>query len=263
MTDLIPVYTKDNCRFSAPLQWSFSIFWREPEPNSEWETRLAVDLEQDGIRLLSHRFADPLTSQLAISTLPFVAPVTIVQRVKGRLYHLIRERKPRPFRGNFALRSIGKATRADVEKYVGDQLGHHQMADPRVQARMDQYQIHCDEVDLSQLQKTSHGVYWYNLHVVFVHRERWNEIRHEVLSRVKSMLLAVAAKKSFRLARAGILTDHVHLVLGCPFDVSPGDVALGILNNLTFVHGMKPVYQFGGYLGTVGEYTNKAFGIGS
>lgn len=74
MTDLIPIYTKDNCRFSAPLQWSFSIFWTEPELNSEWEPRLAADLEQDGIRLLSHRFADPLTSQLAISTLPLWPP---------------------------------------------------------------------------------------------------------------------------------------------------------------------------------------------
>jgi hypothetical protein len=133
------------------------------------------------------------------------------------------------------------------------------MADPNVQARLEKYQISCPEVDLSQVQKTSHGVFWYNLHLVFVHRERWNEVRREVLERVQSMVLAVAKKKSLRLARVGILTDHVHLVLGCPFDASPLEVTLGLLNNLAFANEMKPVYQFGGYVGTVGEYTNKVF----
>ena len=259
MSELTPIYTKDNCRFAAPLQWSLSIFWREPEPNSDWVSQFAEDLEPDGIRILSHHFSDSQTSQFAISTLPVVAPAAIVQRTKGRLYHLIRERKPKPFKGNFSIRSIGNATRESVENYVADQLGHHTMADPNVQGRLEQYQIVCEEVDLSQMQKTSHGVFWYNLHLVFVHRERWNEIRHEVLSRVKSMVLAVATKKSYRLARAGILSDHVHLLLGCPFDVFPEDVALGFLNNFAFAHGMKPVYQFGGFVGTVGEYTNKAF----
>lgn len=259
MPDLKPIYTKDNCRFAAPLQWSLSIFWREPELTDDWETQLARDLEPDGIRILSHHFSDSQTSQFAISTLADVNPATIVQRTKGRLYHLIRERKPKPFKGNFSIRSIGNATRESVEKYVADQLGHHKMADPDVQARLEQYQVICPEVDLSQMQRTSHGVYWYNLHLVFVHRERWNEVRHAILARVQSMVLAVAKKKSYRLARAGILSDHVHLVLGCQSDASPNDVALGFLNNLAFAHGMKPVYQFSGFVGTVGEYTNNAF----
>jgi hypothetical protein len=259
MSDISPIYTKENCRFSAPLQWSLSIFWKEPELFDEWKTQLAVDLEPDGIRILSHHFTDSQTSQFAISTLPHVAPTTIVQRAKGRLYHLIRGRKPKPFKGNVSVRSIGNATRESVENYVADQLGHHKMADPRVQARLEQYQIVREEVDLSQMQKTSHGVFWYNLHLVFVHRERWNEVRHEILSCVQAMVLAAAKKKSYRLARAGILSDHVHLVLGCPFNASPEEAALGLLNNLAFAQGMKPVYQFGGFVGSVGEYTNKAF----
>ncbi len=259
MPDFTPIYTKDNSRFAAPLQWSLSIFWREPELADDWQSQLTKDLEPDGIRILSHHFSDSQTSQFAISSLPHVAPATIVQRAKGRLYHLIRERKPKPFKGNFSIRSIGNATRESVEKYVADQLGHHTMADPNVQARLEQYQVICPDVDLSKMQRTSHGVFWYNLHLVFVHRERWNEVRHEVLARVQSMVLAVAKKKSYRLARAGILPDHVHLVLGCPFDKSPCEVAMGFLNNLAFAHGMKPVYQFGAFVGTVGEYTNKAF----
>jgi hypothetical protein len=36
------------------------------------------------------------------------------------------------------------------------------------------------------------------------------------------------------------------------------DVALGFLNNLAYTQAMRPVYQFGGYIGTFGEYTNHA-----
>ena len=259
MPDLEPIYTNDNCRFAAPLLWSLSIFWRESELTDDWKTLLTKDLEADGIRILSHQFSDSQTSQFGISTLPDVAPAMIVQRVKGRLYHLIHKRKPKPFKGNFSIRSVGHAPREAVEAYVAGQLVHHKMADPNVQARLREYQISCPEVDLSQMQKTSHGVFWYNLHLVFVHRERWNEIRHTVLDRVRSMMLAVAKKKKYRLAKAGILTDHVHLVLGCPFDATPLEVTLGFLNNLAFANQMKPVYQFGAYVETVGEYTNKVF----
>jgi hypothetical protein len=57
---------------------------------------------------------------------------------------------------------------------------------------------------------------------------------------------------------AGILPDHVHLALGCPIDVAPIDVALGFLNNLAFVHEMRPVFQFGAFIGTFGEYDSGA-----
>jgi hypothetical protein len=30
------------------------------------------------------------------------------------------------------------------------------------------------------------------------------------------------------------------------------------LNHLAFVHGMKPVFQFGAYVGTFGEYQQEA-----
>ena len=56
------------------------------------------------------------------------------------------------------------------------------------------------------------------------------------------------------LARAGILSDHVHLALGCGIEESPLQVALGYLNNLAYAQGMTAVYQFGFYVGTFGEY---------
>ena len=35
---------------------------------------------------------------------------------------------------------------------------------------------------------------------------------------------------------------------------SPEEIALAYMNNLAFAHGMRPVYQFGYYVGTFGEY---------
>jgi hypothetical protein len=46
--------------------------------------------------------------------------------------------------------------------------------------------------------------------------------------------------------------------LGCTIDAAPLDVGISFLNNLAYAHGMRPVFQFGGYLGTIGEYDSGA-----
>jgi REP element-mobilizing transposase RayT len=253
-----PIYTRENCAFACPLQWGLTVFWRVAPGSSEWLADLGQALEPDGIRVLGHRFESPTVSQFVISTKPEVTPLLIVQRVKGRLQYLVRSEWPKAFRGNYALRSIGKVTREVVESYVAGQMNHHRMADPRIEERLRRCQIVNEEIDLSEPQRTSQGLFWHNLHIVLVHRERWMEVREEVLQSVRQMIVAVARRKGYLLSRAGILADHVHLTLGCPFDVAPVDVALGLLNNLAYVYGMQPMYQYGGFVGTFGEYTSGA-----
>lgn len=253
-----PIYTRDNCRFVGPLQWGLTVFWRTPPGRDDWVGELSTALAPDGIRLLGHRFESPAVSQFAISTQPQVAPLLIVQRVKGRLQYLVRGQWPKPFRGNYALRSFGKVTREVVEKYVAGQVDHHPLADPRVDERLRRHQIVNQDVDLSQPQKTTQGLFWHNLHVVLVHRERWMDLRDEVLRGVRDMIVGASRSKGYLLSRAGILPDHVHLTLACPFDAAPADVAMGFLNNLAYVHGMKPMFQYGAYVGTFGEYDNGA-----
>jgi REP element-mobilizing transposase RayT len=253
-----PIYTRDNCTFACPLQWGLTVFWRTPPGRDDWVSALTTALEDDGIRLLGHRFESPAVSQFALSTLPQVPPLLLVQRVKGRLQYLVRDEWPKPFRGNYALRSFGKVTRDVVENYVAGQVDHHPMADPRVDERLRRYQVVNEDIDLSLPQRTSQGLFWHNLHVVLVHRERWMEIREDVLRGVRDMIVGASRAKRYLLSRAGILPDHVHLTLGCPFDVAPLDVALGFLNNLAFIHGMKPMFQYGGFVGTFGEYDSRA-----
>jgi hypothetical protein len=42
--------------------------------------------------------------------------------------------------------------------------------------------------------------------------------------------------------------------MGCGLNESPEEAALSYLNNLAHVEGMRPVYQYGYYVGTFGEY---------
>ncbi len=65
-------------------------------------------------------------------------------------------------------------------------------------------------------------------------------------------------QKGYLLSDAGVLPDHVHILAGCPFEESPQAVALGFLNNLAYAQGMRSVYQFGAFVGTVGEYNFSA-----
>ena len=254
MSHSAPIYTAANCRFVTDIQWGVSLFWRQPMPDPLPLDTLSASLARDGIIVESHRTAGPRTSQFALTSDPAVSPKTIVQRLKGRLQYAIRDTHPKPFKRNFALRSYGRVTREVVERYVASQLDHHVMADPRVQDRLRKFQIFQPDVDLSRRQYTSHGIYWYNLHVVLAHRDRWVSVDEEKLRRVRDMMLRISAAKRFGLSRGGILADHHHLTLGCPFDVSPSDVALCFLNNLAFVYDMRPVFQYGAFIGTFGEY---------
>ncbi len=74
---------------------------------------------------------------------------------------------------------------------------------------------------------------------------------------MRDMIKRVVRCKGWLLSRAGILPDHIHLALGCSFDVAPDEVAFCFLNNLAYVYEMKPVFQFGAYIGTFGEYDNR------
>ena len=135
-------------------------------------------------------------SQFALSTLAETTPLHVVSRLKGRLQYLIRASVPKAFQRNYALRSFGPATRAAVEAYVAAQVTHHPRADPRVQVMLERHQIQHADVDLSRPRTTAHAIYWYNLHIVLVHRERWAEVREDVLGELAGMLERVSRAKS-------------------------------------------------------------------
>jgi REP element-mobilizing transposase RayT len=187
-----------------------------------------------------------------------VAPSQAVRSVKGRLQYLVRQRLPRAFHRNYAIHSVGSARDTAIRDYIRAQVGHHSWADQRVQQRLAAYQIHAPEVDLSQLRRSSHGEFSHNLHLVLVQDGRWSDIRDAVLGKVRDTIQGASRKKGHLLAEAGILPDHIHLALSCDITEAPLDVALSYLNNLAYAQEMKPVYQYGCYLGTFGAYDRGA-----
>jgi len=250
-----PLYAPGNSTPAYQLRWSLALFPRAELPSdSTWLAPLKQATEADGVRVLEcHRRAADVW-QFLLSTLPAVAPPQIIRSVKGRLQHLLQAAHPKAFRRNFSLTSLGDANRTAVEQYVSDQLGHHRMADPRMQARLAQYQLEFPGVDLSRPVFSAHGRYVYNLHLVLVHAERWREASEEFLDATRDMVLKAARQKGHRLSRLAILADHLHLTLGAPYEHAPEEIALSYLNNLAYSHRMQPVYQFGYYVGTFGEY---------
>ena len=250
-----PVYTPENCKPAYQLRWSLALFSSAKLPSSgTWLDALKQAVETDGVRILEYQPHQLPTHLFLLSTRPEVAPPQIVKSVKGRLQSIIRASLPKAFRRNFDLTSLGDASRQVVERYVGDQLGHHRMADVRVQERLGTFQIEFPEVDLSSPVYTAHGRYTYNLHVALVHEGRWTEIREEQLLASREMVVKNARKRGHRLSRVSVLADHLYWTMGCNPDESPEEVVLSYLNNLAFAHGMKALYCFSYYVGTFGEY---------
>jgi REP element-mobilizing transposase RayT len=249
-----PLYTPENCRAAYRLNWSLSIFWNAPAPGAGWLGALAEAVQTDGIRILEHRDIKTNVSQFLISTRPETAPADIARSVKGRLQYLVRESAPKAFRRNYGLRSVGEARGDVVQEYVRTQTQHHAMADPRVQKRIEALSIEGIGSALLKPRLASHAQFCYNLHLALVNRDRGMDLRTGLLERRRDRLSAIAAKKSHLIGVGHVLPDHLHLTLGCNLGESPGDVARSYMNNLAHAEGMKPIFEYGFYAGTFGEY---------
>lgn len=251
-----PIYTFENCRFAYQLNWSVALFWDSTAIDTqEWADQLRSVTQPDGVRILECHNKDEATSLFLVSSLPQVTPPQIIRSVKGRLQHLMRSMRPKAFKRNYSVRSVGSANQQVLEEYISGQVQKHPMADPRVQARFARYQVD-RAVDLNAARRGSHGQFIYNLHVVLVRSERHRIVDEESIARVRQVILRASGKKGHLLRKAGILSDHIHLALGADLNESPSEVALGYLNNLAYVEGQRPV--FGAFLGTFGEYDRGA-----
>jgi REP element-mobilizing transposase RayT len=87
--------------------------------------------------------------------------------------------------------------------------------------------------------------------------EHLTDVRQEWLDTSRTMVIAACQKKGWLLSRLALVGNHLHALLGCAVTDAPRDVALSLLNNLAFAHGMKRVYQSSFYVGTFGPYDHQ------
>lgn len=259
MSKLRPLYTAENCQVAYQLNWSVNAFPRTELPRPDvWLDRLKAATEHDGVRILECQLTSSEVVQLFVSSLPHLSPANIVASVKGRLQYLVRDQFPRAFRRNYRIESVGAANAETLERYVGKQMDRHPMADPRVQQLFERLQFNDPAVDLSQIQTSSSGQYVHNLHVVLENNEGWHECREQVLVATREMIVKSSRAKKYRLSRIGLVSNHIHITLGCGVMDVPRTVALGLLNNLAYVQEMRPVFKFSYYVGTFGNYDRQA-----
>jgi len=254
-----PLYTPDNTTVAYQLNWSVALFGTDEFPQAaSWLSELRTVTESDGVRILEHHIAAANVAQVLVSTKPHIAPSQIVRSLKGRWQYLIRDTIPKAFRRNYSISSIGEANSDVLANYVARQPENHPMADRRVQERIEALQFHDSELDFGTERFNSHGRFIHNLHVVLENEEGWHDTRADVLIRARQMIIDSARKHSWGLARIGLVTNHVHILLSTNVTESPESVALSLMNNLAYVQQMKPVLRFSYYVSTFGEYDRAA-----
>ncbi len=254
-----PVYTADNTTAAYQLNWSLAIFGKSELPEStNWLDGLKAATESDGVRILSLNVRSENVLQFLISTRPASAPSDCVRSVKGRLQYLIRDLAPKAFRRNYHIHSVGEATSSTLDNYVAGQTTKHPMADPKVQALLESNQFYDKTIDLSEPAIGTYGQYLNSLQIVLENADGWNEVREAELNRLRELIISVARKKGWMLARIGLLSNHVHILLGAPVTISPQTVALSLMNNIAYVYGMKPILKYSFYAGTFGSYDRGA-----
>jgi REP element-mobilizing transposase RayT len=254
-----PIYTANNL---AGVAYCLRYTWSgwpssgalPPDLPDDLQTQLADSWETDGLRRLEYKWA-PETVQFTFSTKPSVAPVLLASRAKGRLQHALRlNGTPAAFSRKLSVRSIGQGTREQVEEYIQKQASKEPLADPRFREMLHSLAVNDDAVSLSQPIESESGRYWYCLHLVLVVQARYRFGRRCDLQKLRDGALAVARKKGYAISSLSVMPDHIHVSLRGDIHHSPEDIALSFLNNLAYVMGQNPVWEFGYYAGTFGEY---------
>jgi REP element-mobilizing transposase RayT len=254
-----PIYTAENTKAAYQLNWSVALFGAKEIPlSTDWLPLLKPATDPDGVRILECHRPSSNVIQFLISALPALSPSQIVRSVKGRLQYVIRAAIPKAFRRNYFIGSVGEVNSRVLDQYVGKQAGKHPMADAAVQSRIESLQFHDSRVDLSSRRTGTYGQYVHSLQIVLENSEDWHEVRDDVLLGSRNMIIRCAAKKGWLLSRIGILSNHIHILVGIGVNESPESAALSLLNNLAFAQGWKRVFKFSYYAGTFGRYDRNA-----
>ena len=214
--------------------------------------------EEDGIRLLEHRWTDEMV-QLLFSAKPNVSPLLLATRAKGRLDHAIRTAGLHmPLSRKFAVRSVGNNTTHEVEAYIERQVGKEEFVDDRFAELMATFTLTNDKVDLSRPSGSLRGRYWYNLHVVLVTAERFRVVDKQRLASIRDWSLKIAKKKAYSISRLSVMPDHLHLALRGDYAHPPDQIASAFQNNLAYALGKQRIWCDSFYVGTFGEYNMEA-----
>ena len=249
-----PIYTSENVTPAWQLIYSLTVFWKTSPGTDSWLADLSEQVVADGLRILEHRFSNAATSMFLISTTPGVPPVRIPARIKGRLQHLLKSTILQPFQRNYDLVSVGSTRGEKTEEYVRSQVERHLADDEVLRRQFADLQIMTPDVDLLQPRYVRRGRCTCNLHLVLMHFPRERVECVEKWGQLRDMIRRWANSKRCLLSRVGLLPDHLHLTFGLNSESPPLEAALTLMNNIAWVHGMRPILMPSFHVSTFGRY---------
>jgi len=152
-----------------------------------------------------------------------------------------------------------------IRNYVANQFDHHRAEPVTNPLIMTNCRYH-NQDNASQIRKSSHAAFQYNIHFVFSVRRRIEFLDPFVGQKLVQYWLSVCRKKSWIAWDIEVVWDHAHLLLGISPGETPEEAALALLNNAELwfhnrysaamkQEGLDTVFQAGYYAGTCGEAT--------
>lgn len=256
---LQPYYTAETINSCYRLRYVWVGWPKKPQkmerPPEDVVARLRQRWEGDGIRLLEATWS-PTEIKILSSVRPTVSPTDFAARIKGRLqYELRKAGRIVKFRRKFSVRTIGENRRKAVEEYVLRQVTNASFADARFEKFLEQFTVANEAVDLSKSARSSHGAYWYNLHLVFVVRRRAQITDSGRLSTLRDWCFRIADVKGYEIATLSVMPDHLHVALRGHYEHSAEAIALAFMNNLAYAVRQRALWMPSYYVGSFGEYT--------
>lgn len=258
-----PKYEADHVKPAYQLRYSWTGWPSKPSQLPLTESKSAISAlkepwEQDGLRVLESNLT-PNLIQLTLSTALQVSPVMLATRIKGRLQHQLRKQGSAvDFSRKVSVRSVGDATRAEVEGYIRQQVSKEGLIDKSYQDLLQNLTYRDLNVDLAKPTESHSGSYWYNLHLVFVTQGRYRIPSETMLTNISQATLSQCAQQNCQVSTMAVMPDHLHLAVRSRIDLSPEDLALCLLNRLASIAGNLNSWQSGYYAGTFGEYSMPA-----
>ena len=254
-----PVYTHKNtkCVHSLYYSWAGMLSGNKtfPDSSSMMFNLCAPLWKEDGFLFKSFDNKMNLL-QAFFDTQPEVSPLKFTQKVKGRLDHAFRKSgTPVKFSRAVSFRSLGCNTRKAVNNYVLKQVTKEEFADDRYKDFLDNYTQYESNADLSAPVSSLSGRYWYNIHLVIVAADRRMPVtKPEIFEKIKNYIPKIAKKHKCKVAHFAIMPDHIHLSLCGNPELSPYDIALSFMNNLSYHLNVGRCWGDEFYVGSFSEY---------
>ncbi len=212
--------------------------------------------KKESIHLLSTRYeSDRL--QALIEVKDSVPPAFLIQRLKGRLSHALKQAYPSfpGFSRHFFLRTLGQNTKSIVSNYIQSQVDNSDLVDPLYRQRMKELRYQQAEQVLAD--KTRHqGIYDLFAHVGLVTGGRYRMFTPEA-RKVFDSLCAAAETIDATPMDISMMPDHAHLLLRWPKGLSAEELLEGVKQASGNRLRRSAFWHAGGYVGSVGPYPLK------